>query len=173
MLRKAEAAVEAAADVLSLISAQPEAQENLQERELVIHEEVQRITEVFEEQQRQLLDLQEREAVFSTKKAKAVYQENPEKGNFHCSAPDKATIFLGPFKVFRQQGVTPTRKEFISLAQLQLEIQQKMCEYFTSMSGIIRDAQLVLEGKGKKISVRMLRPCLSSLPFAVKPEGPL
>ncbi|KAL8270556.1 hypothetical protein Esti_005527 [Eimeria stiedai] len=150
LLQKAQAAITAAVDVFCLSLPKSAAQEDLRSREGVLQAETQRITEAFEEEQQQLARLQER-AGFGIKKW-TLKDEMPKQQEFSTSAVTSAAICLGSFKILRPGQTTPSSKELISMEQLLLEVQQQLCKCFSAFADAIRNMQIAIELKGKKIS---------------------
>lgn len=157
ILRKAEAAVAAAADVISLSLPHTGAQEELHDRQFVLQAEAQRLTDALDEQQRQVLVLQEEHAPLDVGEAPHVRRETQDHKDSSCAPPTTAVICIGSFKLIRHHDTSTSHTGFISMQQLQLEVQHKMCQCFPSMAGFLRSAQLVIEAKGQKITVSTQR----------------
>ncbi|KAL8446697.1 hypothetical protein Emag_004645 [Eimeria magna] len=150
MLQKAQAAVTAAVDVFSLSLPETAAQEDLRNREGVLETETQRIIDAFEEEHQQLARLQEM-AGFGIKKW-TLSEEMPKREDLSTSTFKSAALCLGSFKILRPGKEISSNKELISMEQLLLEVQHRLCKCFSVFADAIRNTQITIEVKGKKIS---------------------
>lgn len=170
MLQQAEATLAAAVDIISLSLPQTPAQEELRNRYLTLTAEARRITAALEQEQWHLSNLQE-EARDETKTNDNIKQNadaqqqmvqekekdkdpaftNIEK-NSHAAVT--ATICIGAFKLLRPKGPGLLNKKFITMETLQQEVCEKLCDYFKNMKKRLRPAQIVIEARGQKLSVR-------------------
>ncbi|KAL8439779.1 hypothetical protein Efla_002681 [Eimeria flavescens] len=147
---KAHATVVAASDLVQLHLRRTPAQEALDYQQAALQAEAESLARALEEEQKQLACVQERLALFHGMK-----QNEEAVGTQCCSSPspaNAAAICLGAFKVFRAAHATDAQKELVSLEQLLSEVQQKLCKYFSGLVESIRNMQIVIEVKGKKVS---------------------
>lgn len=154
MHRKAQATVEAAADLVSLSLPNDASEKGGHSRQCALKAEAERLTEAFEEQQRQRLSPGIHK--IPSERQKTIQDESDEKennGNSSCPPGSSAAICIGPFKLFRKQGPATCQKRFISMEKLQQEVQKRMCNCFRDMAAIIRTSQVIFEARGIKILV--------------------
>ena len=153
MMQKAEATVTAAAEVVWFSLLKTSFQEDILSRQLALKYEAQRLTDAFEEQQRQICRLQRKYRASESEKVLCGQDEMQEKKTSSSPPPSTAIFCIGSFKLIRHQNTVASEKAFISMQQLQHEVQQRMCDCFSNLAGTIRSAQVVFEAKRQKILV--------------------
>lgn len=151
MHQKAQATVEAAADLVAL-SLPTVSEQDGRGRQLALKAEAARLTEAFEEQQRQLLSPGRYKIASARGRVLPGGAEGQNNSSSFCQPGSFPAICIGPFKLYRNRDSAARQKEFISMEKLQQKVQQRMCDCFTDMAAVIRTSQVIFEAKGTRLS---------------------